>query len=89
MSCSLAKHICRLGSSRTCFTVRSISSSSTNNQTATGAKTTSGEPSQDLPGGLNFTVTSEQQEYLDLAEQFTKNEIIPNAAHYDLTGEYP
>merc|ERR1712106_297785 len=34
-------------------------------------------------------VTDEQQEYLDLAEQFTKNEIMPNAAHYDLTGEYP
>ena len=31
----------------------------------------------------------EQQEYLDLAEQFTKNEIIPHAAHYDATGEYP
>ena len=39
--------------------------------------------------GYNFTVTPEQQEYLDLAEQFTKNEIIPNAAHYDQTGEYP
>merc|ERR1711874_936670 len=39
--------------------------------------------------GLNFNVTEEQQEYLDLAEQFTKNEIIPNAAHYDQTGEYP
>jgi len=39
--------------------------------------------------GYNFTVTAEQQEYLDLAEQFTKNEIIPNAAHYDQTGEYP
>lgn len=24
-----------------------------------------------------------------MAEQFTKNEIIPNAAHYDSTGEYP
>merc|ERR1711962_439277 len=39
--------------------------------------------------GLNFNVTEEQQEYLDLAEQFTKNEIIPAAAHYDKTGEYP
>merc|ERR1712061_152269 len=25
----------------------------------------------------------------DLAEQFTKNEIIPVAAHHDATGEYP
>merc|ERR1712128_394756 len=89
MSCTLVKHICRLGSPRTCFTVRNISSSSAVNQTAPGAKTTSGEPSHDIPSGLNFTVTDEQQEYLDLAEQFTKNEIMPNAAHYDLTGEYP
>ena len=44
-----------------------------------------GEDSQ----GLNFTVTPEQQEYLDLATQFTKNEIIPVAAHYDTTGEFP
>merc|ERR1711971_808841 len=39
--------------------------------------------------GLNFNITSEQQEFLDLAEQFTKNEIIPVAPHYDRTGEYP
>merc|ERR1711962_1073851 len=39
--------------------------------------------------GLNFNVTEEQQESLDLAEQFTKNEIIPVAPHYDRTGEYP
>jgi len=64
---------------------RSISSSSSLNQTAPGAKTSDASS----PVGLNFTVTEEQQEYLDLAEQFTKNEIIPNAAHYDNTGEYP
>merc|ERR1712112_503041 len=45
--------------------------------------------SSDVPAGINFNVTPEQQEYLDLAEQFTKNEIIPVAAHYDKTGEYP
>merc|ERR1712223_1361784 len=39
--------------------------------------------------GLNSNVTEEQQEFLDLAEQFTKNEIIPVAPHYDRTGEYP
>merc|ERR1711868_284346 len=39
--------------------------------------------------GLNFNVTEEQQEFLDLAEQFTENEIIPVAPHYDRTGEYP
>jgi acyl-CoA dehydrogenase len=84
MSCSLVRHITRLSCSRA-SSVRSISSSSSLNQTAPGA--TAGDPSS--PSGLNFTVTEEQQEYLDLAEQFTKNEIIPNAAHYDNTGEYP
>jgi len=39
--------------------------------------------------GVNFNITPEQQEYLDLAEQFTKNEIIPVAADYDRSGEYP
>ena len=64
--------------------VRNISSSSSRNQTAAQA----GEA--EMPStGYNFNVTPEQQEYLDLAEQFTKNEIIPNAAHYDQTGEYP
>merc|ERR1712029_317248 len=40
-------------------------------------------------GGLNFTLTETQHEYLELAEKFTKDEIIPNAPHYDRTGEYP
>jgi len=39
--------------------------------------------------GLNFVVTETQQEYLDLAEKFCKEEIIPAAPHYDKTGEYP
>merc|ERR1712055_684284 len=79
MSVSLVKHITRLGSSRACFNIRSISSSPSLNQQAEAL----------AEGGLDFSVSEEQQEYLDLAEQFTKNEIIPNAAHYDLTGEYP
>lgn len=41
------------------------------------------------PGGINFNLSDEQKELLDLAEKFTKEEIIPNAAHYDQTGEYP
>merc|ERR1712073_37916 len=49
----------------------------------------SSQPSCSADLGYNFTVTAEQQEYLDLAEQFTKNEIIPNAAQYDQSGEYP
>jgi len=60
--------------------VRNLSASSSWNQAAEA----------EMPStGYNFNVTPEQQEYLDLAEQFTKNEIIPNAAHYDQTGEYP
>ena len=34
-------------------------------------------------GGLNFKLSEEQQELVDLAEKFTKEEVIPNAAHYD------
>lgn len=60
--------------------VRNLSASSSWNQAAEA----------EMPStGYNFNVTPEQQEYLDLAEQFTKNEIIPNAAHFDQTGEYP
>jgi len=40
-------------------------------------------------GGINFVLTDVQQEYLDMAEKFTREEIIPVAAHYDRTGEYP
>jgi len=79
MSVSLVKHITRLGSSRACFNIRSISSSPSLNQQAEALS----------EGGLDFAVSDETQEFLDLAEQFTKNEIIPNAAHYDTTGEYP
>ena len=76
---SLFKQLYRL-SSGTGAGVRNLSSSSSWNQAAEA----------EMPStGYNFNVTPEQQEYLDLAEQFTKNEIIPNAAHYDQTGEYP
>ena len=40
-------------------------------------------------GGVNFISTDAQKEYLELAEKFTKEEVIPNAPHYDKTGEYP
>jgi len=83
---SLFKQLYRLSSGTG---VRNISSSSSWNQTAALAGD-AGDGSGEMPSlGYNFNVTPEQQEYLDLAEQFTKNEIIPNAAHYDRTGEYP
>merc|ERR1719295_1695036 len=65
--------------------VRGISSSVT--KSGAQPQTSSEDPVTDI--GYNFTPTSEQQEFLDLAEQFTKNEIIPVAAHHDATGEYP
>lgn len=40
-------------------------------------------------GGLDFNLTDDQKEFLDLAETFTANEIIPVAAELDRTGEYP
>lgn len=39
--------------------------------------------------GMNFDINDDQKELLDLAERFTREEIIPNAPHYDKTGEYP
>ncbi len=43
----------------------------------------SGAPAA-TPGGINFSLSDEQQELLDLADKFSREEIIPNAAHYDL-----
>merc|ERR1711894_23765 len=57
--------------------------------TQTQTDTYTGEPTSKPDGGINFVLTETQQEYLDMAEKFTKNEIIPVAAHYDRTGEYP
>jgi len=53
--------------------------------------TTQGGPNKNAEAlaGMNFDISSDQQELLDLAEKFTADEIIPNAAHYDKTGEYP
>uniref|UniRef100_A0A1W7RB73 Medium-chain specific acyl-CoA dehydrogenase, mitochondrial n=1 Tax=Hadrurus spadix TaxID=141984 RepID=A0A1W7RB73_9SCOR len=39
--------------------------------------------------GYCFELSSEQQEYQQLARKFAREEIIPKAAHYDKTGEYP
>ncbi|CAG9137246.1 unnamed protein product [Plutella xylostella] len=42
-----------------------------------------------LTTGVNFELSEEQQALQDLARKFTKEEIIPVAAQYDKTGEYP
>ena len=39
--------------------------------------------------GLNFALSTETQALVETAERFTKDEIIPKAAYYDTTGEYP
>ena len=81
------RHLYRLSGVSSKTGARGLSSTIARNSTEPGYKASSEEPIAEI--GYNFTPTSEQQEYLDLAEQFTKNEIIPNAAHYDQTGEYP
>merc|ERR1712127_466451 len=70
-------------------TLRSFTTTAAARQTSASHKTAGGDYDSPAVGGLNFTLTPEQQEYVDLAETFTKNEIIPVAAQYDLTGEYP
>merc|ERR1719333_1839206 len=81
------RHLYRLSGVSSKTGVRGLSSTIARNSTEPGYKASSEEPIAEI--GYNFTPTSEQQEYLDLAEQFTKNEIIPVAAHHDATGEYP
>ncbi|RMZ93340.1 medium-chain specific acyl- mitochondrial [Brachionus plicatilis] len=39
--------------------------------------------------GYNFELTEDQKEYQQLSRKFAAEEIIPRAAHYDKTGEYP
>lgn len=38
---------------------------------------------------IDFTLSDEQQQLQEMARKFTKEEIIPKAAHHDATGEYP
>merc|ERR1711981_27647 len=51
--------------------------------------TNSSKRSAEAALGMNFDINDDQKELLDLAERFTREEIIPNAPHYDKTGEYP
>jgi len=53
--------------------------------TTTRALSAQAEPA----AGVNFVLNETQQEYLDMAEKFTREEVIPAAPHYDKTGEYP
>ena len=42
-----------------------------------------------MPNGVGFKLTEEQEMIRDLARNFARNEIAPNAEHYDKTHEYP
>lgn len=42
-----------------------------------------------LQSGINFQLTQDQNDMLAMVEDFTKKEVIPVAAQYDKTGEYP
>ncbi|RUS73272.1 hypothetical protein EGW08_018967 [Elysia chlorotica] len=48
----------------------------------------SGEPQPSF-GGISFELSPEQLEFQETARKFAREEIIPKAAHYDKTGEYP
>ncbi|XP_068633742.1 medium-chain specific acyl-CoA dehydrogenase, mitochondrial isoform X3 [Battus philenor] len=41
------------------------------------------------PTGFCFELSDEQKALQELARKFTREEIVPVAAHYDKTGEYP
>jgi acyl-CoA dehydrogenase len=45
--------------------------------------------STSLRRSIGFSLSDEQKELRDLARKFTLQEVIPKAAHHDLTGEYP
>lgn len=40
-------------------------------------------------GGISFELTDQQKEFQETARKFAREEIIPVAAEYDKTGEYP
>lgn len=39
--------------------------------------------------GFNFEPSEESKSFIELSSKFTRDEIIPKAAYYDKTGEYP
>lgn len=38
---------------------------------------------------LNFSLSDDQKQLQEIAKKFAKEEIIPQAAHHDKSGEYP
>ncbi|KAM7400215.1 hypothetical protein PAMA_004760 [Pampus argenteus] len=54
---------------------------------STSAKALSSDPSASL--GFSFELTDQQKEFQQLARKFVREEIVPVAAAYDKSGEYP
>ncbi|KFD52424.1 hypothetical protein M513_06621, partial [Trichuris suis] len=61
--------------------------STINRRFSAGLRTTPSEPVQ--AGGFCFELSEEAKNYQSVALKFAKEEIIPKAAHYDQTAEYP
>lgn len=47
------------------------------------------DPKQNTETGVTFKLTDEQKALQDTVRRFTQKEIIPSAAYYDQTGEFP
>ncbi|XP_032073094.1 medium-chain specific acyl-CoA dehydrogenase, mitochondrial isoform X2 [Thamnophis elegans] len=73
-----AVRACRVGRSIVACGLRAQSS----HATATSPKSKSA-------AGYSFELTDEQKEFQATARKFAREEIIPVASHYDVTGEYP
>ncbi|KAL3275512.1 hypothetical protein HHI36_020271 [Cryptolaemus montrouzieri] len=54
-----------------------------------GTRLFSAQTTKDSPIGINFAFSDTDKEIQDVARKFSREEIIPVAAHYDKTGEYP
>uniref|UniRef100_A0A0B7BFF7 Acyl-CoA dehydrogenase/oxidase N-terminal domain-containing protein n=1 Tax=Arion vulgaris TaxID=1028688 RepID=A0A0B7BFF7_9EUPU len=65
--------------------VRSLVQASRCLTSSTGTGTARSEQS----GGISFELSPEQLEFQRTARKFSREEVIPKAAEYDRTGEYP
>lgn len=54
-----------------------------------GLRAFSSASAEEKPSGICFELSDEQKEIRELARKFTRDEIIPKAAEYDRTMEYP
>lgn len=57
--------------------------------TSAAAASAKAPSSSALSGGYSFELSEQQKEFQQLARKFSREEIVPVAAAYDRTGEYP